>query len=127
MATLDVSEVITDPLFTSRVTLVTFTETTDTAGNPSWVPAKSADIQAVVTSDQKSLARLPDALRREGTVMVRFMISAMPSGFSGGGYDRVIWRGRRFVVKDCHDYSQFGQGFLRLICWPEDPTNGSYS
>lgn len=126
MALLDVSEVIEEPLFTSPVTLVTMTESFDQVGNPIWVEDSSRTVYAVVTSDMKTIARLPEALRREGAIMVRFMIPESPEGFYGQGYSRVIWRGKKFVVKDCADYSQFGRGFLRLICHPEEVTNGGY-
>lgn len=126
MADLDVSEVITDPLFTSPVTLISVAESTDVNGNPKWSDGKTATIQAVVTSDLKQIQRLPEALRREGTILVRFMIADAPEGFQGGGFDALTWRGKRFVVKDCADYSQFGQGFYRMTCVPEDANDGSY-
>lgn len=126
MALLDVSEVIKDPLFTSPVTLVKSIEGFDEAGNPTWTDGATTEVDAVVTSDLKSIERLPDSLQREGTILVRFMIGDAPEGFQGGGYDAVIWRGKRFVVKDTADYSQFGQGFLRLTCWPEEVTDGNY-
>lgn len=126
MALLDVSEVITDPLFTSPVTLIHRNESYDEYGNPIWTDGETAQVNAVVTSDMKSLERLPESLRREGTILVRFMKDGAPEGFSGGGYDAVIWRGRRFAVKDTADYSQFGKGFLRLTCWPEEINDGSY-
>lgn len=125
MAGLDVSEVIRDPLFTSPVTLIPRTETVDSIGNPAWADGERVRIQAVVTSDMKSIERLPDALQRAGTILVRFMKDDAPEGF-GHGYDAVEWRGRKFVVKDCADYSQFGQGFIRLTCWPEEASDGSY-
>lgn len=120
MAELDVSEVITDPLFTSPVTLVKTVETYDEYGNPVWGDLMTSDLDAVVTSDMKTIERVPDALRRTGMILVRFMVDNAPENFRGVGYDAVIYRGRRFVVKDCADYSQFGQGFFRMICWPED-------
>lgn len=127
MALLDVSEVITDPLFTSPVQLVGTVQTADENGNLVWQEADSAEIMAVVTADMKTLERLPDALRREGSIIVRFMISDAPADFQGGGYDAVIWRGKRFAIKDSADYAQFGRGFYRLICWPEDSDDGSYT
>lgn len=126
MALLDVSEVITDPLFTSPVKLVGTLEAFDENGNPLWEDQESAEVQAVVTADTKTIERLPDALQRAGTIIVRFMTADAPEDFEGKGYDRVEWRGKRFVIKDCVDYSQFGQGFYRLICWPEDADDGSY-
>lgn len=126
MATLDVSEVITCGLFTSPVILVHRLESYDANGNPVWADGGVREVMAVVTSDLKKLERLPEALRREGAIMVRFMIDEKPEGFQGSGQDRVIWRGKKFVVKDCADYSQFGRGFLRLICHPEEVSNGGY-
>lgn len=126
MATLDVSEVITDTLFTSPVSLVAMLEDYDADGNPIWVAQEAKQIKAVVTQDMKAIERLPEALRREGAIVVRFMIDDMPEGFGGSGYDRVVWRGKYFVVKDCADYSQFGKGFLRLICHPEENNDGGY-
>lgn len=125
MALLDVSEVIRDPMFTSRIALIPRIESIDDVGNPSWIDEQAIEIQAVVTSDMKSIERLPDALQRVGMILVRCMKDDVPVGF-GHGYDAVEWRGRKFVVKDCADYSQFGQGFIRLTCWPEEASDGSY-
>lgn len=126
MALLDVSEVIRDPLFTSPVQLISMVESTDENGNPRWEESASACVMAVVTADQKTLERLPDAMRREGSIIVRFMKDDAPEGFQGAGFDAVLWRGKRFVVKDTADYAQFGKGFYRLLCWPEDSDDGSY-
>lgn len=118
MATLDVERVIRSPFFTSPCTLVAFSETTDEYGNASWKEGASAEVQAVVTSDLRTMERLPEALRRSGTILVRVMIDDLPSGFTGTGFDEVRWRGRRYTVKDCADYSQFGKGFIRMTCAP---------
>ena len=125
MALLDVSEVIRDPLFTSPIILIPRVESIDDMGNPIWIDQQGVEIQAIVTSDMKSIERLPDALQRAGTILVRFMKDDAPVGF-GRGYDAVEWRGRKFVVKDCADYSQFVHGFIRLTCWPEEASDGSY-
>ena len=91
-----------------------------------WSDDDQKTIDAVVTSDMKTIERVPDALRRTGMILVRFMIDDAPEGFQGSGYDAVVWNGKRFVIKDCADYSQFGQGFYRLTCWPEDADDGRY-
>ena len=87
MALLDVSEVIADPLFTSPVTLIARSLSYDEDGNPEWIDEESEQVQAVVTSDLKSIERLSDALRREGTILVRVLAKSLPYGFVGGGYD----------------------------------------
>ena len=66
MALLDVSEVITDPLFTSPVRLVGMVQTYDENGNPVWQESSSAEIMAVVTADMKTLERLRRTFRAAG-------------------------------------------------------------
>ena len=126
MALLDVSEVLNDPLFTSPVTLIARSLSYDENGSPYWEDDESEQVQAVVTSDLKAIERLSDSLRREGTILVRVLAKNLPINFNGGGYDALVWRGKRFVIKDTADYSQFGQGFLRMVCHPEEVTDGSY-
>lgn len=120
MALIDVPEVIGDPLFTSAIRLVDRVETFDEYGNPIWEERLSADVQAVVTSDIKTIERLPEALRQTGTILVRFLAKYAPEGFSGKGYDEIEYRGRRYTVQDRVDYTQFGDGHLRLVCVPKD-------
>lgn len=126
MALLDVSEVISDPLFTSPVELIASKESFDENGNPRWDDGERSVVMAVVTSDMKSIQRLPDSLRREGTILVRCLIENLPQEFQGKGYDTVIWRGRRFTINDTADYSQFGSGFIRMVCSPEEASDGRY-
>lgn len=125
MALLDVSEVISDPLFTTPVTLVRTEEFVNDLGEVTWRDAEKREISAVVTSDTKTIERLPDALRRAGTILVRFLSKDFDV-FQARGYDAVIWRDRRFVVKDAADYSHFGAGFIRMVCWPEEVSDGGY-
>lgn len=125
MALLDVSEVISDPLFTTTVTLVRTEEFVNDLGEATWQDAETRDVSAVVTADTKTIERLPDALRRAGTILVRFLVKDFEA-FRARGYDAVVWRGRRFVVKDAADYSHFGEGFVRMVCWPEEVSDGGY-
>ena len=118
MANLDVSEVLEDPLFTSAVTLVTVAEDFDSLGNPIWVSGTEKTIQAVVTSDLKEMLRIPEELRIEGSILVRFPSDLVPEGWTGTGFDAIIWNGHKYTVKDTGDYSQFGRGFLRCFCHP---------
>lgn len=125
MALLDVSEVISDPLFTTTVTLVRTEEFVNDLGEATWRDAETRDVSAVVTADTKTIERLPDALRRAGTILVRFLVKDFDA-YQARGYDAVVWRGRRFVVKDAADYSHFGAGFVRMVCWPEEVSDGGY-
>jgi hypothetical protein len=120
MALLDLSEVLNDPLFTSSIRLINRVETTDENGNPVWEERVSAEINAVVTADIHTIERLPEALRRTGSILVRYLAQLAPEGFTATGFDSLEYRGRRYTVKDKVDYSHFGEGMIRLICIPED-------
>ena len=126
MALLDVSEVIGDPDFTSPITLIHVVSGVDEFGDPVHRDEAEIIVDAVVTSDLKTLDRLPDEFHRAGTILVRVLKKLVPAGFQGGGWDAVVWRGKRFTVKDIADYSQFGGGFLRMTCVPEEAGNGDY-
>lgn len=125
MALLDVCEVLDDPLFTSEVTLTKRIEGYDDNGNPTWSDGDSKAAKAVVTADQKGIERLPEDLQKAGTILVRVNAASVPDGY-GTANDYVTWRGKNFVIKDCADYSQFGRGFLRFVCWPEEVTDVEY-
>lgn len=125
MANLDVSEVISDPFFTSPVKLIRREETFDEDGQPVWTEVESFSCKAVVTSDMKTLERLPEEIRRVGSIVVRFLTKDAPT-FQGRAHDCVEWRGKIFAVMDAADYTQFGRGFIRLICSPEEATDGGY-
>ena len=125
MALLDVSEVISDPLFTSPVTLISRDEFVDENGQSVWCDGAEYDVKAVVTSDMKTLERIPEEIRRVGSIVVRFLIKDAPC-FKAHAHDCIEWRGIRFSINDAADYSQFGRGFIRLICSPEEATDGGY-
>ena len=119
MATLDVSEVLTDPLFTSEIQLISTEEGRDENGNPEWIETNHGTFNAVVTADQRTLERLPEALRQTGTILVRVMAETIPPAFIGANQDVIVYHGKRYLIKDTVDYAQFGRGFYRFICLPE--------
>lgn len=125
MATMDVSRVLLNPLFTTPVTLIPREQQWDEYQNPVWVDCEPIDLYAVVTADNRTLERLPESMQRAGTIQVRFIADLVPE-YRASGYDAVEWRGKRFTVIDVGDYSQFGRGMLRLTCAPEDVSDGSY-
>lgn len=125
MANLDLSDVIRDPLFTSEITVQSMGQSWDAMGNPIYAVSDEMILQAVVTGDSKPIERLPDGHRRAGGITVRFCLADVPPDFSGKSYDRVIWRGSFFVVQQVRDCSQFGRGFMTLVCAPEEPGDGS--
>ena len=126
MALLDVSEVISDPLFTSEVIFISQSLSYDSNGNPVYEEDDDATVQAVVTQDKKAIERFESALQREGSIVVRVLADYLPEGFQGKGYDKLTWRDKSFLIVETADYTQFGRGFLRMLCVPEDADDGGY-
>lgn len=120
MALIDLSACF-NPYFTSRVRLIHCAETVDGVFAESSInEVSSGDADAIVTADSRTIERLPEALRLPGTISVRYMCGREPEGFRGAGHDRVEWKGKRYTVADRSDGAQFGAGFVRLICHPEE-------
>lgn len=111
MATLDVERVIRSPLFTSPCKLIHFVEGLDKFGNPPGPKAKAFEVMAVITADTKTISRLPEALRREGTILVRFMIADMPKVSGGSGNDEVEWRASALSSKTARITRSLGRAF----------------
>ena len=110
MATLDVERVIRSPVFTSPCKLIHFVEELDEYGNPTWTEGGSTEVRAVITADTKTIARLPETLRREGTILVRFMVADAPKGF-GSGNDEVEWWASALSSKTARITRSLGRAF----------------
>lgn len=125
MALLDLSEVF-DPLFMSPVEIQHISGSAGADGELVEDEGERIKIMAVVSSDRKMINRLPEELRRDGTISVRVKKSDIPEGFQGNGYDRIYWRGKRFTINSTSDASQWGAGMLTMVCLPEEINGGDY-
>jgi len=116
MALLDVSEILTDPDFSSRIKVKRRKQTIDVNGR-SVETSETFDIIAVVTSDS------PNDLNRGDpdyefsnnaiSVVTRFQLIGQTEGYLP---DVVIFAGNNYVVADINSYPQFGQGCYQTTC-----------
>lgn len=123
MPLLDVSEVINEPLFTEPATWL---QRTIVVG---------ADGIGVVTETSEQIMVIPtagDGSTRERAVdgaivhhRQRFYTTApLNAGTTAHDSDRVVWRGRTYLVDSVGDWSVWGAGFVSAACQLVPPDGG---
>lgn len=116
MPFLDVSDIVTDPDFADRFTVVRRTETVGDYGRSTIVEQLFANTIGVVTmGSPNDLDRREDYqnFTRSITVVTRFALRGAVTGYQP---DIIEWRGTRHVVKHAAPYPQFGRGFYQAEC-----------
>ena len=111
MADQDVSDVLTDPDFTSSFDLVRYTEVAVGKG-------RSVDseghfpglIGVVLSATARDVIRVPDLTRTAGSIVIYI------TGFVIEEQDVVTWNGADYVVLQVDDMTNFGAGFVRASC-----------
>ena len=117
MPGLDVSEVLTDPLFVEALTIKRQTQAVGSNGRaletpititprPYGVVTSEADDRVVVGED--AILR-PNMLR----VTTKFRLQG-PS--PGRDADIITWNGDDYIVIDIDNFSKWGQGFMTALC-----------
>lgn len=117
MPELDVSDVLSDPMFADSAVLIHTAVTVDGVGRTVKTPVDTA-ISVVVTSDKgRNLRRNPDAAASEGSIIVHSTVT-FTEGDSATGVDADIvrWNGKDWTVVTVDDYSRYGAGFTVATC-----------
>lgn len=115
MPLLDVSDIVTDPDFSDRFTVVRRAETVDGSGRPSIAEQLFPAVGVVTMSSPNDLDRREDYqnFTRSITVVTRFAVQGVVAGYQP---DLIEWRGTRHLVKHVAPYPQFGRGFYQVEC-----------
>lgn len=113
---IDVTELMTDPDFTSLDLVCE--RNTQTVSNQGLAvnSARQYGFAGVVTNDKGDvLQRGTDGSRVTGNINIhtRFRLS---DGGAALDADNVLWGGRRYVVANVLDWSHFGRGFVNAEC-----------
>ena len=125
MAKIDVSDLLVDPDFTDKATLIHRSQTVDAKGRAVFaetvvVPPITVVVQNI---DTDILEKYPDLanLSDKITVWYRGVLTAE----SVNGYsDIIIWKGDRYFVKYVdEDYMNFGRGWTKAVCVLEKVNN----
>lgn len=119
MALLDVSDVLLDADFTNVVTLIKRSAAVNTHGE-TVLSEVSCYITAVVQGDNpEMLERLPQGARLSDVITV-YTKAELEAESEGGYADVIVWRGRRYQVKDvAEDFMNYGAGFTKAFCMLE--------
>lgn len=116
MPLLDVSGVLSDPLFADGAVVVRTAVSVDPlTGRTIEAPAETT-ISVVVTSDKgQNLRRTPDAAISTGSIIVHSTFRFSEGG-SGVDADILRWNGSDWTVVTVDDYSRYGAGFTVATC-----------
>lgn len=115
MALLDVSDVVLDPDFADKLTLLRNVQTVGTNGRAVNVPSQKTFYGVVTAASGANLARLPSGEMVSGAIIVHSKLP-LSSGAPGQTADEIVFRGRTYTVSRVDNYSHFGAGFTAATC-----------
>ncbi|CAD5276683.1 conserved hypothetical protein [Bosea sp. 62] len=116
MPLLDVSDVLSDPLFADAANVTRSVVDVDPQTGRSVKTETTTAISVVVTSDKgRNLQRNPEAALSTGSIIMH-SVFRFTEGGAGLDADVVTWNGRRYTVVTVDDYSRYGAGFTCATC-----------
>ncbi len=116
MPLLDVSDVLSDPLFADSAVLIRTAVSVDPATGRTVETPTETPISVVVTSDKgQNLRRTPDAAISDGSIIVHSTFR-LAEGGNGVDADILRWNGNEWTVVTTDDYSRYGAGFTVATC-----------
>ena len=118
MPTLDVTDVLSDPMFQDTCSVVTTTRIIGSNGVPTDTAATPFTLAAVIEPDKTAMIRLADGSRLAGSIFI-YTLTLLSTGLKSSDTasrlaDVVIWNGRQYVVRQVEDWSSWGQGYWRV-------------
>lgn len=115
MALLDVSDVLTDPDFSDALTVYRSTIAVGDNGRTTKTTAALPIVGVVTQGGGDILDRTGDAEKIRGSITVHTMF-ILSAGGGGIDADELDWQGRRYVVDNVSDWSNYGAGFSSAGC-----------
>lgn len=115
MATLDVTELLSDPDFCDTVTITRKTEIIGSNGRPVITTETFPNVVVVVTAGHGDmLKRFPELTRVEGSVMVHTTFRLVAATQTTQA-DEMAWNGVNYRLAALNDWTNFGTGFVSAI------------
>ena len=119
MAQIDVSDLLLDPDFTDRVTLIRRAATVDENGETVFSSTQMRITAVVQAGDSETLERMPDGARLSDLITVYYR-GVLTAERVGGYADVIVWGGKRFQVKEvAEDFANWGKGWTKASCMIE--------
>lgn len=117
MSRLDMSDVLSDPDFTDKISVTRTLVTVDNNGVRQISREFIGGVTAIITmNDNLDLLRLPESERLQGSITIH-TIFRLTDGKSdqGADADLVQYQGRTYTVTSVGDWSRYGAGFVSAI------------
>jgi hypothetical protein len=115
MARIDVDGLLDDPDFQDEFTVVRSMETVGTDGLASFVSTTFIASGVIQPASGRSLLLLPDSARVQGAIEIWTKDSLhMNDGYYAA--DIVSWQNRSYIVSNSEDFTNFGAGYVHVIC-----------
>lgn len=115
MALLDVSEILSDPLFVDDIAVIRSSRTTNQQGITVDTPGMYYAYGSVQPTPGRDLEQFAEAERAGVFITVTTTFQLFPLTATTAP-DQVVWRGKNYRVKHVPDWTNYGQGFVTAIC-----------
>lgn len=120
MAQIDVTELFTDPDFTDPMVVITRVPSVDYLGQNSIIESALQTVGSIQPASGHALNRIPEALRSAD--MKNFWFKGEIIATAPGKYTSIlVFKGRRYQVKNVFDWTNWGQGWSEGLCVGELP------
>lgn len=120
MAQIDVSELLHDPDFVDKMTVISRTTTTNSKGENNLAECPVTSVGSVQPASGKTLFKLPEEMRVAN--VMSFWYQGQIVATAPGKYSSIIvFKGVRFQVQTVFDWTNFGAGWCEGTCVAEVP------
>ena len=110
---IDVSELLTDPDFSSTATLIKRASTVNEFGEQVIVETPITIIAVVQSAGKETLTRIPAGARLSDIIDVYYK-GTLEVQSTGGYADVIVWRGRRYQVQDTEQRDYYTKAICSL-------------
>ncbi|MDH4163323.1 MAG: hypothetical protein OEW15_11640 [Nitrospirota bacterium] len=120
MAKIDVSELLLDPDFVDRMTVVTRTPVVNSKGENVITDVPLETVGSVQPASGRTIQKLPEAMRVANISSFWFkgkIIASEPGKYSS----IIVFKGLRYQVQTVFDWSNWGAGWSEGTCIAEVP------
>lgn len=114
MPSLDVSDVLDDPLFRTDFSVKRNVATVGANGRPAFVETVTLTTGVITSDSGENLLRTADARNAIGRIMIHTKFF-LHSGENGIEADIIVWREREWTIIVVNDYSEYGLGFVSAV------------
>jgi hypothetical protein len=120
MARINVSRILRSPRYTDEILIYRRIDVINEFGEFTPVDQDPiTDIAVVENASVNDLKMLPDTATLDNTILVIY--NGLLNLETEDTYaDIVLWKGKRYQVRDVKDWSNWGQGFIKAICQQVD-------